>query len=91
MDDPSSHMTPPNDEEMPDNEPLLPIAPPDLFSDNYVQAVDNNAGGKINNILPVPSSNASRDEDCWSDVERSEWSDACWSDDESNGSVRYVV
>ena len=84
-------MTPPDDEEMPHNEPLLPIAPPDLFSDNYVQAVDNNAGGKINNILPVPSSNASRDEDCWSDVERSEWSDACWSDDESNGSARYVV
>ena len=88
-----SSMTPPVDVEMPE---VLPIAPPDLFSDNYVhQAEDNNVNtGNKNNLFPVPPTSltaASRDEDCWSDAERSEWSDACWSDDESTSSVRYVV
>ena len=94
-DNSTSSMTPsPDDEEMPE---LLPIAPPDLFSDNYVQQADNNdnSGDKNTNLFPVPpvrstSGSASRDEDCWSDAERSEWSDACWSDDETSGSVRYV-
>ena len=56
----------------------IPIAPPYSFSDECIQA---NIVGDNNHIFLVPSS-TSRGEDCWSD--------ACWSDDESIGSVRYV-